>query len=55
MFERCDDESDDWMNPDCEDDFWEYALTLDLGIERGTLLTENVQPSVPISIRHESV
>ena len=29
------------MDIDYEDDFWEYALTLDLGIERGGLLTES--------------
>lgn len=55
MFKRCDDEGDDWMDTDYEDDFWEYALTLDLGINRDGLLTESAQPSAPISICHESV
>ena len=43
------------MDTDYEDDFWEYALTLDLGIGRGDLLTENVQTTAPKSISHESV
>ena len=55
MFKRCDDEGDDWMDTDYEDDFWEYALTLDLGINRDGLLTESAQSAAPISIRHESV
>ena len=55
MFKRCDEEGDDWMDTDYEDNFWEYALTLDLGINGDGLLTENVQPSALISIRHESV
>lgn len=55
MFKRCDDEGDDGMDTDYEDDFWEYALTLDLGINRDGLLTESAQPSAPISICHESV
>ena len=55
MFKRCDDEGDDWMDTEYEDEFWEYALTLDLGINRDGLSTESAQPSVSISIRHESV
>ena len=55
MFKRCDDEGDDWMDTDYEDDFWEYALTLDLGINRDGLLIESVPSAAPISIRHESV
>ena len=55
IFKRCDDEGEDWMAADYENEFWEYALTLDLGIKRGGLLTENVQSTAPISIRHESV
>ena len=44
------------MDTDYEDDFWEYALTLDLGIERGGLLTESVQTSAaPTSISHETI
>ena len=55
IFKRCDDEGEYWMDADYENEFWEYALTLDLGIKRGGLLTENVQSNAPISIRHESV
>ena len=55
IFKRCHDEGEDWMDTDFEDDFWEYALTLDLGIERGGLLTESVQTAAPIVISHESV
>jgi hypothetical protein len=55
MFKRCDDEGDDWMDTDYEDDFWEYALTLDLGINRDGLLIESVSSAAPISISHESV
>lgn len=55
IFNRCDDEGEDWMDADYENDFWEYALTLDLGIKLGGLLAENVQSTAPISIRHESV
>ena len=40
MFKRCDEEGDDWMDTDYEDDFWEYALTLDLGINRDGLLVK---------------
>jgi hypothetical protein len=55
IFKRCDDEGEDWMDADYENEFWEYALTLDLGIKRGGLLTESVQSTAPISIRYESV
>ena len=55
IFKRCDDEGEDWMAADYENEFWEYALTLDVGIKRGGLLTENVQSTAPVSIHHESV
>ena len=43
------------MDKDYEDDFWEYVLTLGLGIRRGGPLKENVQTAAPKSISHESV
>ena len=55
IFKRCDDEGEDWMDTDYENDFWEYALTLDLGIKRGGPLTESAQSTAPISICNESV
>ena len=41
MFKRCDDEGDDWLGEDCEEDFWEYAATLNLGIDQNGLISEN--------------
>ena len=55
IFKRCDEEGEDWMDTDFEEDFWEHALTLDLGINRDGLLIESVPSAAPISIRHESV
>ena len=55
IFKRCDEEGEDWMDTDYEDNFWEYALTLDLGINRDGLVIESVPSATPISIRHESV
>ena len=55
MFKRCDDEGDDWMDTDYEDDFWEYALTLNLGINQHGLIRENTEVKAATSIHHESV
>ncbi len=55
MFKRCDDEGDDWMDTDYEDDFWEYALTLNLGIDQNGLISENREVKAATSIHHESV
>ena len=55
MFKRCDEEGDDWMDTDCEEDFWEYAATLNLGIDQNGLISENKEVKAATSIHHESV
>ena len=55
MFKRCDEEGEDWMGEDCEEDFWEYAATLNLGIDQNGLISENKEVKAATSIHHESV
>lgn len=43
------------MGEDCEEDFWEYAATLNLGIDQNGLISENKEVKAATSIHHESV
>jgi hypothetical protein len=55
IFKRCDDEGDDWMDTDHEDDFWEYAATLDLGIDQNGLINEVKELRAASLVHYESV
>ena len=55
IFKRCDEEGEDWLGEDCEEDFWEYAATLNLGIDQNGLISENNEVKAATSIHHKSV
>ena len=55
MFKRCDDEGDEWMDTDFEEGFWEYAATLNLGIDQNGLISDDKEMRAETLIHHESV
>ena len=55
IFKRCDEEGEDWMDTDFEEDFWEYAATLNLGIDQNGLISEDKEMRAATLIHHESV
>ena len=55
IFKRCDEEGEDWMDTDFEEDFWEYAATLNLGIDQNGLISEGKEMRAAKLIHYESV